>query len=79
MAATPVTSAVSVAEKHCLQCNEVISTEAQHDVKKEALNKVKELSKRWARLEEIFSCDNPYKQFRYAQSRIEVTIIIIAV
>ena len=63
MAATPVASAVSVAKKHCLLCNEVISTEAYDDVKKEGLNKLKELSERWAKVEEIFCCDNPYKEF----------------
>ena len=57
MAATPVASAVSVAKKHCLLCNEVISTEACDDVKKEGLNKLNELSQQWANVEKIFCCD----------------------
>ena len=73
MAATPVASVVRVAKKHCLPCNEVISTEAYDDVKKEGLNKLKELCERWAKkVEEIFCCDNPYKEFRYAHSRTKV-------
>ena len=59
MPATPVPSVVSVAKKHCLLCNEVISTEAYDNVKKEGLNKLKELSERWANVEEIFCCNNP--------------------
>ena len=54
MAATHVASAISVAKKHCLLFNEVISTEAYDDLKKECLNKLKELSERWAKVEEIF-------------------------
>ena len=61
VAATPVARAVSVAEKHCFLCNEVISTEAQSDLKKEGLHKVKKLYERWPKVEEIFCCDNPYK------------------
>ena len=72
-------SDVSVAKKHCLLCNEVISTEAYDDVKKEGLNKLKELSERWAKVEEIFCCDDPNKEFRYIHSHIEGTIIIIPV
>ena len=62
MAATPVASAVSVAEKDCLLCNELISTKVYDDVKKEGLNKFKELSERWAKVEEVFCCNNPYKE-----------------
>ena len=72
-------STVSVTKKHCLLRSEVISTEAYDDVKKEGLNKLKELSERWAKVEEIFCCDNPYKEFRYAHSRIKGNIIIIPV
>ena len=61
MTGTPVASAVSVAEKHRFLCNEGISTEAEDNVKKEGLNKVKGLSERWAKVEEIFCCDNSYK------------------
>ena len=52
MAATPVASAVNVAKKHCLLCNEAISTEAYDDVKKEGLNKLRNYlsdGQRWKR------------------------------
>ena len=62
MAATPVASGVSVADKDCLLCNEVISTKAYDDVKKEGLNKLKELSEQSLKGEEIFCCNNPYKE-----------------
>ena len=52
-------SAVSVAEKDYLLCNELISTKVYDDVKKEGLNKFKELSERWAKVEEIFCFNNP--------------------
>ena len=42
MADSPVASSVTVTKKYCLLCNEVISTEAYDDVKKEGLNKLKE-------------------------------------
>ena len=71
-------STESVTKKHCLLYNEVISTEAYDDVKK-ALNKLKDLSERWAKVAEIFCCNNPYKEFRYAHSYTEGTIIIIPV
>ena len=79
MSATPATSAVSIEKEHCLLCNEVISTEAYDDVKKEVLNELKKLSERLAKVEDIFCCDKPYKEFRYAHSCIEVIIIITPV
>lgn len=79
MSATPAASAVSIEKEHCLLCNEVISTEAYDDVKKGGLNKLKKLSEQWAKVEDIFCCDKPYKEFRYAHSCIEVIIIITPV
>ena len=74
-----MTSAVSVADKDCLLCNEVISTKAYDDVKKEGLNKLKELSEQSLKGEEIFCCNNPYKEIWYAHFPIEGTIINIPV